>query len=206
MNSDNHLKPPPARSASGSASGSGSGPYRKPRPNEREDGGLPVESGLSRLKRQMAAEGMFDPSQLQERAKAKFYRTLDQRSHMVSKEAVLENEAMLVEFCGTKHITTWAQHPGFSAWFLDEDVTMDYVISLRDQAVRTIHATLLDEDTPAKDRLKAADMVLQLAGMYPSKESTVKFLDERLNALTEAETDREIKQLKSRLATDGDPT
>ena len=193
MNPENVLKP-------------NKGPHRKPRREDDTGGGLAVESSLSRLKRQLAAEGVFDPSILQERAKARFYRTLDQKSHLVSKEDVIANESMLVEFAGTQHILKWAQSPGFSSWFLDEDNTMDYVVSLRDQAVKTIHATLLDDDTPAKDRLKAADMILQLANMYPGKQSTVKFLDERLNELSEADTEREIKRLRGQLATDGDGT
>ena len=58
---------------------------------------------------------------------------------------------------------------------------------------------MYDSDASEADRLKAAKMMLELGDQFPGRKSEVKFIDDRLNALPEAQVDAEIQKLESEL-------
>lgn len=155
---------------------------------------------LSEIRKQLVAETEYRPTAHQQRVKARIHRLIDERSHIIDRDQLFGNTELLVEFAGTSKILEWLGHPGFVAWIYDDHMVVDEIFSMRDQAVRAINEILTDPDVEPKDRLKAANMVLELTDMFPGKRNEVRFLDERLNSLSSNETDREIQRLTGQLA------
>lgn len=152
-------------------------------------------------------EMRFTPNDFQSRVKARFFRRIEEQSHIVDLETVLESQELVVQMAGTDRILKWMEDPAFSSWFLDREYVVDTIHSLQQKAVEVLSTVLTSEDASENDRLKAARMLLELGDQFPGRKSEVRFLDDRLNELSESQTDQEIKQLKERLsAGDSDET
>lgn len=144
----------------------------------------------------------FRANQHQERVKAKFFRRLEEMSIMVDKETVFSNIKLIVQLAGTDRITEWMEDPAFVSWFTDDYWIPDTISSMQAQSVNIISGILNDDGVSPGDRLKAARMLLELGDQFPGRKSEVRFLDDRINSLSESDTDKEIKQLEAQLNED----
>lgn len=135
----------------------------------------------------------FKPSSAQAKAKARLQAALAQRQGLVSVEALTQAE--LVVLAGDRRVGRWLQDPTFAAWLTDRDTYVHHAVALRESAVQVLEDIILGDYDPkcltAKDKLKAIDVLFQLTGAYP-KSTQVKFLDRDLDAMDEAEVDRQL--------------
>ena len=151
------------------------------------------------LKRAANSELRFNPNDLQCRIKARFYRRLDELSHIIDKETVFDSKETVIELAGTGRILKWLEEPAFASWFVDQEFIVDTISSLQQKAIDVINTVLVSEEASEGDRLKAARMLLELGDQFPGRKSEVRFLDDRINDMTENETEKEIKRLKGQL-------
>jgi hypothetical protein len=147
-------------------------------------------------------EMSFNPGDMQNRVKARFYRRMDEMSHVVDKETVFDSKKLVVELAGTERILSWLENPSFAAWFVDAEYLSDTIASEQQRSLAAITAVRDGERTSDADVLKAARMLLELGDQFPGKKSEVKFLDDRINDMSDGETDKEIKRLQSQLGND----
>lgn len=152
-------------------------------------------------------EMTFTANDFQKRVKARFYRRLAEMSHILDKETAFSEERHVVSLAGTDRVLKWLEDPGFAAWFVDEEYVTDTIASLQQDALGVIRNVIKDDDASDNDKLKAARMLLELGDQFPGRKSEVRFLDDRLNELTEGQTDKEIAKLEAALGgQDGDQT
>ena len=148
------------------------------------------------IERAARNEMEFTANSFQERVKARFYRRLEELSHIMDKEAVFKSEDQVIQLAGTSRITRWLEDPAFASWFVDEEYIVDTISSLQAKSLEVVAGILANPSASEGDRLKAAKMLLELGDMFPGRKSEVKFLDDRVNSLSESETDKEIKKLQ----------
>lgn len=157
-----------------------------------------------------ALAGSFRPTQLQAQAKARLYRWLDTRGGIVSAEHLTRDE--LVRACGTKKVLTWMQEQSdFLIWLLERD---SFAIEVRASRARAFEVLMEILDSPLnepKDRLKAAQMLLELDGAFPSRSAPpaapAPTGDPEVDELPDADVQRELVEARKRLgkADDGSP-
>lgn len=134
-----------------------------------------------------------------QKAKERFYRRLNEQSHIFDKEAVFDRPDLIEQLAGTRKIHEWLRDPKFAQWWWDEHVITDELMALRSQSVGKLKEILCGEEISPADALKAARMVFELTDQFPSKKQEVRFLDEELNKMDEGQVDREIKRLQGQL-------
>lgn len=113
-----------------------------------------------------------------------------------------------MSLAGDARVAKWLRDPAFAAWLYDRDTFVHRAVALKDLALRVLEDTLLAEYEPkvltAKDKLKAADMLLQLTGAYP-KAAPAKFLDRDLDAMDADEVERQLAAARAALPPKGTP-
>jgi len=144
-------------------------------------------------------EENFTPNAFQSRVKARFYRRLEEMADQYDRATVFESKELVEKMAGTPRVIKWLEDPVFASWFVDEEFVVDTIMSLQSDAVGVVRDVLSDIEASASDKLKAARMLLELGDQFPGRKSEVKFLDERLNQLSESDTDREIAKLEGKL-------
>jgi hypothetical protein len=136
--------------------------------------------------------------------KARFHDALAQREAMGLTDMAAIDQDTLVSMTGTRHVLQWVQDPTFAAWFFDRDVFKHRVAALRETALERIEDVLngeLEERVlTAKDRLRAAELLLQLADAFPAKQKIVKWLDKELGDLEDSEVKRQLADYQRKLA------
>jgi hypothetical protein len=164
--------------------------------SDKKIGSKTIKSSVKSLAKAAHHELKFAPNKTQERIKARFYRRLEELSHVMDKETVLDRPELIEQLAGTERIHRWLTEPAFASWFLDASYVVDTISSLQSQAVNVLQ-DLLTSDSP--DRLKAAKILLELGDQFPGRKSEVRFLDDRLNNMSALETDKEIAKLQQQL-------
>lgn len=159
-----------------------------------------IRDAIQAARKQSDAELNFAANQFQERVKARFYRRMDEMSHIVDKETVLSDPHMIVDLAGTERVLDWFRKPGFAVWFLDSEYMADTIASAQSDALRVVQQVLYSEDATEGDRLKAARMLFELGDMFPGRKSEVRFLDDRLNNMSDKEVDDEMARLTKQLS------
>lgn len=134
-----------------------------------------------------------------QKAKERFYRRLNEQSHIFDKEAVFDRPDLIEQLAGTRKIHEWLKDPKFAQWWWDEHVITDELMALRHQSVGVLRDILCGEEVSASDALKAARMIFELTDQFPTKKQEVRFLDEELNKMDSGQVDREIKKLQGQL-------
>lgn len=151
---------------------------------------------MEELTRQDAQE--FSPSRTQSSAKARFWAKLKEQQGLRELSSLTQLE--VVQLSGSKQVAAWLKDPKFALWFFDKDSLSHRLHALKETAVDVLEEILLSEYQAgilsAKDKLKAADMLLQVTGSYPSRAKEVIFADERISKMSEDEVERELKSLK----------
>ena len=151
---------------------------------------------MEQLDRQDAQE--FSPSRTQSSAKARFWAKLKEQAGLVELSTLTKLE--VVQLSGSKAIEGWLKDPKFALWYFDKDSLSHRLHALKETAVDVLEEILLSEYQggilTAKDKLKAADLLLQVTGSFPSRTKEVVFADERISKMSEDEVERELKALK----------
>jgi hypothetical protein len=144
----------------------------------------------------------FEPSRTQSSAKARFWSRLREQNGLVELSTLTKAE--VVQLSGSRHVEGWLRDPKFALWFFDKDSLTHRLQALKETAVDVLEEVLLSEYQQgvltAKDKLKAADLLLQVTGSFPSRTKEVVFADERISKMTEDEVDKELKALKGVLS------
>lgn len=142
----------------------------------------------------------FKPTPLQGVVKARLQARLEERRGLVDAESLSLDD--LEALAGSKRVRLWAKDPRFLAWLLDSDHFTHRARALKDVALGVLEEILTGPYDPklcsSKDKLRAADLILQVTGAYPSKTS-VRFLDRDLETMEEAEVDRQLAAAKKQL-------
>lgn len=166
--------------------------------NDRPD--LPtLRRAARRVERAAESQDAWTANQFQERVKARFFRRLEEMSHVFDRETAFSNPKHLELLAGTDRIVEWLKDPHFAAWFQDEEYLVDTIAAEQRANIDLLRSIRDSENAHASDRLKAARMLLELADAFPGRKSEIKFLDDRLNSLTEAQTEKEIRQITAKL-------
>lgn len=142
----------------------------------------------------------FAPNDLQSRVKARFYRRVEEMSHQVDKETVFASKELMTQMAGTERILDWLENPGFASWFVDSDLVVDTIRAMQQTAVKVVSDVLKSDDASEGDRLKAARMLLELGDQFPGKKSEYRFIDDRIEGMSEADTSKELAEMKAKLA------
>lgn len=144
----------------------------------------------------------YRPSREQERAKARLHQRLRERAEVVDLASLTADE--VATLAGNRRVLTWLRDSGFAAWLADRDSWVVDALAMRQTVIAVIAEVLTSDYEPkvltAKDKLKAADMLAQLAGMYPPKSREVRFLDKDLDAMPPDQVQAELAKLRGQLA------
>lgn len=158
----------------------------------------------ARLKKNIESVVHYDAgtaTSYRRRAKERFYRRLQEHSHLYDKEVVFGNNDLITQLAGTHKAVEWLRDEKFARWWWDEDIVRDSLMALREKSVGRLADILEDGDIAPGDALKAARMVFELTDQFPTKKQEVRFLDEELNKLEPGQVELETLALKKKLDT-----
>ncbi len=145
---------------------------------------------------------LFAPTVTQARAKARLHAQLREHAETMDLDRMPAQE--IAELAGHTRVLQWLKDPGFAAWLFDRDSYVYDALALRETAVQILGDILLSDYEPkiltAKDKLKAADMLLTLTGAYPAKQRDVRFLDAGLDAMPDDQVQAELAAMRKTLA------
>lgn len=130
------------------------------------------------LPAELSRRDKFTPDEFQERVKARFYRRLEEKSHLLDRDTALRTPFELEQLAGTSKIHAWVKNPSFLDWFLDEHYFEDSMFALRGKAIRRLEGIIDDPVAMDADAIKAIKMVLEQTN---PKKQEVRFIDETLN-------------------------
>jgi hypothetical protein len=143
----------------------------------------------------------YSPGTEQQRAKARLHQRLRELEGIRDLESLSAQE--LADLAGSSRVLKWLREPGFAAWFADKDTFVINALAMREVAVAMIGDVLMGDYEPkiltAKDKLKAADMLLQLTGSYPAKQREVRFLDKDLDNMPPDEVQAQLTAARAKL-------
>ncbi len=144
----------------------------------------------------------YKPSHEQERAKARLQLALRERGEVTDLGSLTADE--VAHLAGNRKLLTWLREPGFAAWLGDKNTWMVSALALQETVIAVLADILTSDYEPkiltAKDRLKAADMLLQLTGSYPAKSKEVRFLDKDLETMAPDVVQAELAKIRGELA------
>jgi hypothetical protein len=143
----------------------------------------------------------FRPTLEQERAKARLQLALRDRAEHIDLATLSADE--VAGLAGNRRVLTWLRDPGFAAWLADKDGWVADALAMRQTVISVIADILTSDYEPkiltAKDKLKAADMLAQIAGMYPPKSREVRFLDAEVERMSPDQVRAELSKLRGDL-------
>lgn len=143
----------------------------------------------------------FKPKREQTLAKSKFWARYEEQSALLDLESLTKEDVRRMS--GSRHVETWLRDPEFAAWFFEKDALAYRLRALKETAVDVLEEILTsdyeDKVLTAKDKLKAADLILQVTGSFPSRTKEVVFYDERLNRLSPEELERELAEARQKV-------
>jgi len=134
------------------------------------------------------ADDVFIPKARQRRIKAKFWASWREGP---SKGEPTLSAAIEVTKCST--IETWAQEPGFTNWFMNDQDHQQRLEYLFDMGLDMLEDTMQTAEKAA-DRLKAFEYVAKLAHKLTKQETEIKYLDKEIQTMSEAEIEKLIKK------------
>jgi len=156
----------------------------------------------------------FDPTDAMLMARARLHNHMSNHPPLVGTVDV----DYIEKYSGSRKIRTWIEKsPEFVYWILDKDfdehskaVMKHAAIALLMGAVKgVLSETKVDKDGIAydspiavKDRVKAAELLLNYTDAMPSKRKEVKWLDESIGKLSEADVDKKMEAARKRIAGD----
>lgn len=138
----------------------------------------------------------WQPEDIHERVKARFYRRLEEKAHICDRETALRDMGMLEELAGTKQIHGWLSDERFRDWFLDENYFEDAMFSLRGKSINRLREIIESDVAMDADAIKAMKMVFELTN---PKKQEVRFIDESLNRMAPEQVRAEQLKLSAAL-------
>lgn len=138
----------------------------------------------------------WEPNDLHERVKARFYRRLEEHSLLYDRETALRDMTILEELAGTKQIHGWLSDERFRDWFLDEHYFEDAMFSLRGKSIARLREIIESDVAMDADAIKAMKMVFELTN---PKKQEVRFIDETLEKMGAEQVRAETLRLKASL-------
>lgn len=144
----------------------------------------------------------FEPNKMQNRAKIRFIHNLSEQAAVLDKESLTLDD--IAKLADTDRVKDWAVHsPNFLPWFLDLDRTGLDLQAHAEAAIKLLRDIMDAEPEPkiltAKDKVNAANILLQLADRFPSKRKEIRWLDQEVGKLTEGEVQKQIEEYKKKL-------
>lgn len=142
------------------------------------------------------------PSQEQQLVKARLTKELEQLEAVVDPASLTLEE--IENISGSMKIRKWAKaNPSFLPWLLDKDFADTKIYAAKEEIADMLIGYIRRPEEfkilAAKDKLQAANLLLQLMDAFPSKKKEVTFLDGEVAKMDEAQVDRELKKLQNRL-------
>ena len=109
--------------------------------------------------------------------------------------------AYIQKYSGSNYIEKWANaNELFTFWILDVQYDEHKLSILRDLAISSLVATLksdyIEKVLTEKDKIKAAEILLNLTGSFPSAKKEVKYLDEGVNRMSDADVQRDLAKAR----------
>jgi hypothetical protein len=141
----------------------------------------------------------FQPTRPMQAAKARFWKNVRSNPLLTNDIGNMTLDA-LVMHSGAKKLIDWAdKHELFLAWFCDEQFEEVTIQTLASDAIREIYDIMMSpmevKVLTAKDKLAAANLLLQLADKFPNKRKEFVYVDKELARMSEADVDREMSKL-----------
>ncbi len=122
----------------------------------------------------------FRPTETQMMAKSRLHKALASKKFLVD-ENNLRIEDLEV-MCGSRSVEKWCTaSPMFLLWLLDRDFEEVKLAAYAQIAIgevfRILQSDFIEKTLTAKDKLKAAEILLNLADKFPSKKKEITYLD-----------------------------
>lgn len=135
----------------------------------------------------------FPATSEQRVVKARFWK------HMSEQDVFTDVTSMSMEdlgrLAGTLKLSKWANRDSkFMPWFLNRDAVQHKIAACAEVAIDSLLEILLNSDKQSKpaDRIRAADLLATLAGLYPNHKKEVVFVDKEINNLDQDEVRKQI--------------
>lgn len=147
----------------------------------------------------------FEPSKSQKVAKTRFWRTIRANPLLATSIEDFTLDA-LVMHSGAKRLTDWIdKEPLFLAWFCDENFEEITIQSMAMDALKEVYdimtSPMEEKMLTAKDKLNAANLLLQLADKFPNKRTEVRWADRDVGRMGEEDVRREKERVDKLLGT-----
>lgn len=133
----------------------------------------------------------------------KWQRFLEGNPLVTAETATIEDVRRV---CGARTANWLEGNPEGAQWFFDRDSYSVSVEALKEVSLDVLREIMLtplepgDRTLTARDKLKAAETILQLAGAFPSRTGPkVTFLDKEVAKLDEGQVDQRLADLRRRL-------
>lgn len=144
----------------------------------------------------------FKPTETQIMSKARLHKALASKKFLVD-ESNLRIEDLEV-MCGTRSIEKWCTaSPMFLLWLLDkdfEDVKLaSYVQLAIGEIVSILQSPYIEKTLTAKDKLKAAEIILNLADKFPSKKKEITYLDKDVANMNDDSVEAELVAARQKI-------
>ena len=112
--------------------------------------------------------------------------------------------AYIKKFSGSNNVEKWAAaNELFTFWILDVQYDEHKMSILRDLAISSLVATLkgdyIEKIRTEKDKIKAAEILLNLVDAFPSAKKEVRYLDEGVNRMSDADVQRDLAKARKQI-------
>lgn len=150
-----------------------------------------LQSILPRAAAELSAP--FEPTDAQRRAKGAFWSHFsDPGAPQVPAEISLALASM---YANDRAISTWWPDPSFRSWFTNKDEFRQRLEYMSGIVLDNFFEIVTNRRTPAGARVKAGEIILQLAGkMTSGKPDPEKYLDEHIAKMNRKELEAYIQR------------
>lgn len=131
----------------------------------------------------------FIPDHLQRQAKASFW------AHFLNEgttPALPISPNTATNISGYSQVGSWYKIPGFQEWFSNSEEFRQRTEYTAHLAVDVIQGILQDVESKPADKLKAAQLALQIAAKFPSSSGPDKYMDAAIAEMSKAELEKFI--------------
>jgi hypothetical protein len=146
----------------------------------------------------------FTPTPQQEMAKARLHRNTADAFLKPTDMSI----AALSNMAGVSmpQIEKWGQQEGWAAWFFEHDTAEKNILALKEIAINQLRDIVTlplgdgkDGSVTPKDKLKAIEIIVEVADMLPNKRKEISFIDKDLGKMDAETVDAETVKLKAKL-------
>lgn len=143
----------------------------------------------------------YRPTPARERAKVRLEAKLRELGGSRDLESLTEDE--LVEYAGDRRILTWLRDQEFARWLAERDSFMTSALAARQEIIDMLIGIVRSDYEPkiltAKDKSKAAEILLNVTASFPAKQKEVRFLDRDLDNMPDDQVKSETAKLQAML-------